>query len=357
MLGSARTPIVLIAVLSPAANPLAGQVPIQSRATEITITGRVHTQFNTTSVDAEPGSEFLIRRARLTAVVKIDDFISGKIQPDYGEGKITLRDAYLRMSLSPSFRITVGQFKRPFDLFELTSSTRTLVIERTGRITGVDQCAGPGGICSLSRFTEELQYSDRDIGVLLNGRSHEGQVSYSVSVTNGTGANKADENGAKSFTGRLTYSPSDRLAISGNVAVHDYVDDLAADNDYATAFGGDLQIGDFAGGLHVRAGLVVGDNWRSLRAGDPTTFLTAQGVVAYKAPVRGSRRVSAVEPLFRVSWGDPDTDLADDDGWLLTPGFVAHFSGRNKIAANVDIWSPSTGGSEWSLKVQSYLHF
>ncbi len=64
-----------------------------------------------------------------------------------------------------------------------------------------------------------------------------------------------------------------------------------------------------------------------------------------------------VEPVGRVSWGDPDTDVSDDHGWLFTPGFVVYFSGRNKIGLNLDIWSPATGDSETSLKAQAYLHF
>ena len=154
----------------------ASQVQVNSTARQITLTGRVQTQFNTTSVAGEPGSEILIRRARFTADVVVNDFVSGRFMPEFGEGEAQLRDAWLRLTFSPSFRLTLGQFKRPFDLFELTSSTQILVIERAGSIRGVGSCGSLGGVCSLSRLTEALDFSDRDVGAMIDGRS--GNVNY-----------------------------------------------------------------------------------------------------------------------------------------------------------------------------------
>ncbi len=289
--------------------------------------------------------------------MKVNDFVSGRIQPDYGEGELSLKDAYVRLSFDPAFKVTFGQFHRPFDVFELTSSTQTLVIERAGGVRGVESCAGPGGICSFSQFTEKLQFADRDIGIAVEGTDRTGRFSYLASVTNGTGANREDENGAKSFTGRLRVQAASKVAVAGFFGIHDYVDPASPGTDYATAFGGDVEIGDFARGLHIQFGVVGGENWRNLSASGPSTFVTTQGIASYKIPVRGNRFVTAVEPVGRVSWGDPDTDMADDDGILFTPGLAVFFAGRNKIAANADVWSPAAGSTEWSLKVQTYLHF
>lgn len=350
------TVMALASVPFMAATALA-QVKIESRAAEIEITGRVHMQWNSTSVDGPISNEFLIRRARLTAEIKVSDLVSGKVQPDYGEGELSLKDAYLRLTFDPAFRATMGQFKRPFDVFELTSSTQILVIERAGGIRGVDTCAGVGGVCSFSRFTEKLEYSDRDIGVMVDGRVAE-RWQYMLSVTNGTGADAEDENGEKSYTGRLEFTPIADLTIGGNVSFHDYENEALASTERANAFGADVDWGNYSEGLHVKAGVVAGDNWKSLNEeGDPSTFVTAQGIVSYKVPLPEVRFLEAIEPLGRVSWGDPDDDFDDDEGVLLTPGVVAFFHGRNKIAINADIWSPAEGDSEVSVKVQSYLHF
>ena len=346
---------VVAAVCLAATNAYA-QVELKSKAAEVTITGRVHLQWNHTSVDDEISNEFLMRRARLTAELKINDFISGKVQPDFGEGDISLKDAYLRLTFDPAFRATLGQFKRPFDVFELTSSTQILVVERAGGIRGVDACTGPGGACTFSRLTEKLQFADRDIGLLVDGEDGSGRFSYAVSVTNGTGQNVVDENGSKSFTGRVGVTPKKDVTIAAHVGAHDYVDPTTGD-EYAVGFGGDVEIGNYSEGLHVQAGVVTGDNWRNLLSGGPGKFLSTQVIVTYKFAVAENPFISHVEPVGRVSWGDPDTDLADDDEWLFTPGFVVYFSGRNKIGVNFDVWSPGAGSTETSLKVQAYLHF
>lgn len=332
------------------------QVPVNSRAVSVTLTGRVHTQFNTSSVTGADFSEFLVRRARATIEVELNDFVSGKIQPEFGEGSTSLRDAYVELNFDPSFQVKFGQFKRPFDIFELTSSTQILVVERAGGIRGVSDCAGPGGICSLSRFTEKLGFSDRDVGMIVEGET--GKATYAFSVTNGVGANLEDENGTKSYTGRVGVAASEKVKIAGNLGVHDYVNPVTGSDDYALAAGADIEVGNFTEGFHLQAGVVAGQNWASPDAvGDASNFLTLQAIASNKTPVRDNRYVSHIEPVARISWGDPDRDTADDGGLLLTPGLMVHFIGRNKVAANIDIYIPSTGDTEWSFKFQSYLHY
>ncbi len=334
------------------------QVEIRSRAMRLTATGRIHAQYNTTSAPGELATEFVVRRARFVAEVRVNDVVDGKVEPDFGGGKIDLKDAYVRFNFDPHFRLKVGQFKRPFDIFQLHSSTETLIIERGGDIRGVSTCAGPGGLCAFSRFSEKLKYSDRDVGFMVDGTSTSGRVSYAVSMTNGAGRNTGDENGAKSYTGRLELQPTGRIRVGGHLGIHDYVNEVTTEDDYAVAAGADIEVGDFASGIHLHAGVLAGQNWQNLdAAGDPSTFTTAQIALAYKQPLTSSDVLEAIQPLGRVSWGDPDSDGADDAGWLFTPGLVLFVTGRNKIAANVDIWVPAIGSTEWSFKMQSYLHF
>ncbi len=336
--------------------PLAAQTTFHTHAAQITIGGRLHTQFNTTSVVGEPSSEFLIRRARVDALVKINDFLSGFVQPEYAGSRAYLRYAYMRFDFGPALHAAIGEIKRPFDVFTLTSSTDILVIERTGDIRGVDTCAGVGGVCSFARFMEQLQYTAPDIGIVLDGGDRAGRVNYSASVMNGTGTNLADENGTKSFTGRMVIAPSPNLHLGANLALHDYVKAGGA-NAYAPAFGGDLEVGNFRQGFHLQAGVVAGANWLNPIAGSPSTFVTGQTIMTYKFPLKKAPYAEAIEPLARVSWGNPNTSAPQDGGLLVTPGLVWYVSGRNKFAANVDVWHPQQGATEWGLKVQSYLFF
>jgi hypothetical protein len=345
--------LVALIALTP---PLAAQTTFHTHAAEITIGGRLHTQFNTSSVDSEPGSDMLIRRARVDALVKINDFLSGFVQPEYAGSKAFLQVAYVRLNFAPALHAMIGQYKRPFDLFTQTSSTDILVIERTGTIRGVGACAGVGGMCSYGQFMEKLRLSTPDIGVFLDGGDPSGRFNYLVAVTNGTGQNLSDENGTKSYSGRVVVAPSPNLHLSANVALHDYVKPSGA-NGYAGEMGGDLELGNFTRGLHIQAGAVTGDNWLNYLAGGPSRFVTAQAILTYKFPVKRPPYAESIEPLARVSWGNPDTATPQDGGLLLTPGIVWFVSGRNKFAANIDVWHPQTGATEWGVKVQSYLYF
>jgi hypothetical protein len=204
-------------------------------------------------------------------------------------------------------------------------------------------------------LTEKLGYSDRDVGLFVDGRPSD-KVEYRFSITNGTGSNTSDENGSKSYTGRVVVQATPDVRVAANVGVHDYLDDTTG-NRYAAAYGGDVEIGNYGDELHVQASIIAGQNWLSLDAGDPATFVTAQGVVSYRFPVTGSDRFTAVEPLARISWADPDTGVAQGGGWLFTPGVALHITGRNMLVANIDVWSPDIGGTEWSFKFQSFLHY
>jgi hypothetical protein len=110
-------------------------VDIDSKATKITITGRIQPMWSTSSIDnGDPSNEFLIRRARMALKLKVNDWVGGMVEPDFGEGKIALKDAYFKVEPREHLELIGGQTKRRFDLFELTSSTQILVIERDGRI-------------------------------------------------------------------------------------------------------------------------------------------------------------------------------------------------------------------------------
>jgi hypothetical protein len=144
---TAQAGVLAVALL---ASPgfLAGQgIEISARASKLRIGGRVHSQFAHSTVDEGRAGEFFIRRARIVFDAEINELVTGRLEYDIiGD----LRDAYFRFNLDPAFRLSVGQMKRSFDLFELYSSTQISVVERAGRISGLSTCEGVGGVCSLS---------------------------------------------------------------------------------------------------------------------------------------------------------------------------------------------------------------
>jgi len=320
--------------------------------------GRVQLRLETSSGDSVPSSEFYLRRARIWVATRFNDWIDGTVQLDFSGGKVGARYAFVRLSLTPTTRVSFGQFKRAFDLFELTSSSQILAIERDGDIPGVSPCTGVGGVCSYSRFSEKLLLSSLDVGVLLQGGFAEGRVGYLVSLTNGPGGNKREENDTKSVSGRVEWFAADKLRIGVNGGLHDYPNPVTSVDAYAPVFAFDVDLGNFESGLHLQAGIMTGDNWLDLDAsGDASRFLTYQGIATYRFPLSNPGRIHAIEPIGRVSWGDPDRTTARDGGLLFTPGLQLHFEGRNKMAANVDVWRPQSGKTTWGLKVQSYVYF
>lgn len=352
----AATCAVLVALVSAPLVPttLEAQTTISSRAATLQIGGRLHTQYRSSSVDAAD-SDFFIRRARVIVDGTFNDFFVGRVQTDFAGGGATLLDAYVRMDFDEAFRLSVGQFKRSFDIFELDSSTDLSIFERDGRIPGFSSCTGVGSVCSLSRLTEALDYAGRDAGVRVDGTS--GTFTYQATLTNGTGVGVPDENDGKSFSGRGGVALSDQLTVSANVGLHDYV--VAGDTDRALAWGVDGQWGTWRDGLLVQAAVVGGDNWASLEApGDPRQFLSFQAMGSYYRPLDGDRLIG-VEPLFRLSVADPAGSIDDDGGTLLTPGVMLYLLGKNKVGANLDYYIPQSPGldSELVFRIGTFLYF
>ena len=334
---------------------VSAQTTIAGRAASLTVGGRLHLQYQTSSVD-EAINSFFIRRARVIMDGEFNDFFVGRLQTDFVGGRATVLDAYVRMDFSEAFRLTVGQRKRPFDIFELASSTDLSIIERGGAIVGYSECAGVGRLCTLGRFGAALRYSGRDAGVFADGRA--GRFTYAASLSNGNGIiDITDENDGKSVGARGGFDVTEGITVAAHVAVHDY---LGADDEtaHAVGWGFDVESGTWRDGLLLQAGVMGGDNWRLLdeTSGDPATFVAAQAVVSYYFPLEGDR-IAGLEPLARVSVGDPSRDTDDDGGVLLTPGFMLYLLGKNKIGVNLDYYMPGTGDDVFSFRVGTFLYF
>jgi hypothetical protein len=345
--------IAMLGVVLCLASVEASAQEISARAATIRFGGRMHAQYSASSASSSI-DDFFFRRVRLIADIDVTDFFSARVQPDFAGGKALLQDAYVRLNFSDNLRISMGQFKRAFDLFELSSSTDLSIIERDGRVEGLSGCTGVSGVCSYSRLTEKLEYAARDQGIRLEASG--GSLSFLATMTNGTGINVDDENGSKSYAGRLTLAATANIRVSGQYHLHDYAAP-AGGNEYAGAWSVDVEVGTWRDGLHVQAAVTGGDNWKALDpSGDAAPFTAFQAVVSYYIPVEGSRFIG-VEPLGRVSYADPDGDTDDDGAFIFTPGLMAYIQGRTKLGVNLDVFSPQTGNTEYSFKAQAFLYF
>lgn len=381
----------LTAVGWPAA--LAGQVALESDAVAIELTGRFQTQLagsscSDFSIDAPestpctgdvPGLDLFIRRARFTLDVTFNDWISGRFQPDFaGVDEVELKDAWGLLNLQPGAehphaRIRIGHFKRPFDGFEMTSSTQILTIERDLDVPGVSGATA----LSLDELSTRNNLSDRDVGVMVDGSTPDGSLHYWVGAFNGRGpADNEDLDTEKQLVGRAQYTfeaAGRPLSVSAAAAVTDIAftrADATIDARYFGAFELFADWGSFgaARGPHVQAGVIFGKNGLQaedggtpeLEAGDPlASMFTWQAIGAWKLPVGESFFFESIEPLLRITMADPNTDLDDDSVWGFTPGVQIFFGGRNKLALNWDFVSFGADGvdSENSFKAQYQFHF
>jgi hypothetical protein len=332
--------------------------------------GRVQVQYSTSSVEddevADPvaGSTFETRRIRLRADVTVRDWIDGVLEPDFALGNVGLRRAYVDLGFDDRFALRMGQFKRPFNRLFLISSTETPTIERGLRIRGLSgayalaDAAGPPPVLGPSTLVgdafeliEELGHADYELGAAVHGEL--GAFGYEVGVFNGTGHDAADENDAKSFAARGTVGiGSLPLSLGGAVSYREV--GVGDESDGGTSFVLDAEWGGFTQpGLRVVVEGVTGENHVV-----DERFAGAHALVSWFHAIAG-RRLEGIEPVGRVSWGDPNTAVDGDAGVLLTPGLTVYLLGRNKLSVNWDVFVPQGDRfeTEHALRAQAQVAF
>jgi hypothetical protein len=336
---------------------LSAQLTITARAASITVGGHVQIQHSVSSVDGtSPGTtdavdDIFVRRAVIQLSLRMGD-VDAQVDPDFGSGP-GLRDTFVRWALAREVRLSVGQFKRPFSIFDLASDHDLPDIERDARIEGLTSCPGVGNVCSFSRLVVGLQFDDRDMGVRAEGDLGT-KVQYLATVTNGQGRNTLDANDAKSVSGRVVLVLRPTLRLAGFAASHDYLT-AASVTRRGEAIGGDVEVGTWRNGFHLLAGAVGGENWL---VGPDAGFNAVQAIGSYYFPMRQGAKVAGIEPMLRVDRSSTeDATGLGIDALILTPGLTFYINGKNLLGLNFDHYDPSRGESAWSLKTQMQFFY
>lgn len=342
--------ILVLAILAALALPgrLAAQMIELDGGARIGFTGRLQVQYNTSSLarnseataGAIPFSTFETRRARLGVRLELSDWIGSEIEAEFASRDVTLKYAFVNLGFDPRFAVRIGQFKKPFSLLELTSSTKILPIERGLRIRGLSDALLP----EEQELLASLGYSSYDLGVELHGRF--GRFGYQAGAFNGNGGNGQAEPGGHAFVGRLTLDPFPGRPLTLGAA--------GSRLGSGTAFEVDAEWGAFRRpGLHVMAEAALGDNQV-----DDGTFSGAQVIAAVFKPLNNAR-IEGLEPLFRVSYGNSSRAHQGDEGWLLTPGLNLYFAGRNRLMVNWEFFVPGSDSFKAAnaLRAQAQIHF
>ena len=342
----------------------------------VTLSGRAHIQFNTTSVDEEdagttdpvPSSTFETRRVRLQANVAIGDWIRGVIEPEFALSRLQMKQAWIALDFDSAFTIRAGHFKKPFSLILLGSSTQLAPIERGLRIrnlvdalsdqdeTVFTELDGEQIIGEEQLLVSLMNYGDYDIGAAIEGQK--AGFAWSIGAFNGSRADTRDNNDSKTFAGRVTYAiPIDvplRIGVAASRRDVNWqrIDDLM-ETRTGTAWSVDLELGGFRRGVWLMAEAIRGENLVTQE-----TLSGAQASLSYFIGT-GRRRIEGIEPLGRVSWGDPDDTVDGDEGILLTPGINFYMFGRNRMMFNWDVFMPQGDqfNTHHALRAQLNLFF
>ena len=360
-------PLVAAAALGITLAPVAA-----AQAPTIQVQGRIQVQYRASSGDSSGNynptlmsNGFEVRRLRIQTNVRFGDNITLVIQPSFEMGALRMRDAFVRVGLTPRFGVSAGQEKSPFQRYELTSSNTLPSIDRGVRILRLSNKEG------LNDILVNNGYASHDLGAFVDYVGPDSKVTVKVGVQNGSRESAPDVNNAKSFFGRATaiaitnadnqpvlqfgasFGSRDRAICSVCAGAIAYYADSAKQT---TAFGVDAEWGGFRPGLHLIADFATGDNapfanriatgrnTGNLRTSADTALRTFRGlslVGAYRVITSGSdtRVIKILEPSLRVDYLDPDTKTANDQGILITPVLNIYFANNVLLRAGVDLYS------------------
>jgi len=347
-----------------------------AQAPTVQVQGRIQVQYRLSSGDSsgnynptQVSNGFEVRRLRIQTNVRFGDNINLVIQPSFEMAALRMRDAFLRVGLTPRLGVTIGQEKSPFQRYELNSSNNLLSIERGVRILRL------GGREGLNDLLSANGYASHDLGAFVDYAGPDNKITVKVGVQNGSRESSVDVNNAKSFFGRATaiaitnadnqpvlqfgasFASRDRaicqtLAAVGSATCNAYYADSSKST---TAFGVDAEWGGFRPGFHVFLDFATGDNvpiatrkatGRNTGNLDSASapiakFMGFSLIGAYRINTTGpdTRLIKFFEPALRVDYLDPDTDLPDNQGLLITPVLTIYFANTVVLRAGFDFYS------------------
>jgi hypothetical protein len=141
----------------------------------------------TEDTDIDPITDFSMRRARISLTGgAFAPWFKYKLEVDFGLGRTRATDLYVDMDFSDYNRWRVGQFKKPYDLFDLYSSKTLMFIERPAANVFITP-------------------ANRDIGVMYRGNTKDKRFNWAAMVGNGNGPNTSVNDGALLLGARFEF--------------------------------------------------------------------------------------------------------------------------------------------------------
>lgn len=353
---------------------LAGPRMLRAQTPQVRVSGRIQVQYldpagdSTSNYNPALGvSTFSVRRLRIHTDVQLGERTSLSIMPSFEMGSLRMRDAFMRVALIPEgpvrLGLTLGQEKKPFSRYELTSSNNLVVIERGVSVRGAVNPPAQNNILN------DNGYISHDLGASVDVTAAAGRMQLKAGVYNGAGESAIDVNNSRTYGARLTGTllrdararpllRAGAAVLSRDRGVTTTTISSIFDPDSVkrtTAVGLEAEWGDFRPGLHVVADYATGKQltdpaWRfdtgrnlgNLRAGAPdsvlTTFRSLHVVASWRFQLADNPRAIAriIEPALRIDLTDPDTRTTSNGGMLITPALNIHFTSTAVIRLALD---------------------
>jgi phosphate-selective porin len=137
---------------------------------EIEFSGDLWDVIGASDTEIDPKADWSVRRARAIFYgTAFKPWLHWRLEGEYGLGQTRVLDAYLAAKVSAPVNVMLGQFKSPFDLYQLFRDRDLMFVEKP---VMTDEFA-PG----------------RDVGVMYFGSAADRRFNWRVAVQNGDGIN------------------------------------------------------------------------------------------------------------------------------------------------------------------------
>ena len=275
------------------------------------LSGQVYARYvNLGDVSWGPSSEFLIRRASLTAKAGVGSNIEAELEIEARTDEVYLKDCLVSWSPSEALELVVGNFKKPFCLATTMSNWNLLSVERT----------------LLHHTASDLGYSGRSMGAMAEfSPPMPLSPGLSLGVFNGPG-----EDRERSYAATAVVEPFPGLELGGGVSLlrlgeHDPMQPSGyVSSGLLSAFSGHFRFEHaFSGGtsLEVQGEYARGDNWEEADVvyGEiPPAFksLWISGIARRR--LRGVPGIRSLEGGLSWSGVEPGSD-SDPGSEVLAP--------------------------------------
>lgn len=248
---------------------------------------------------------FRIRRARIGLKGDILKNISYRLQVDTIKSPVLL-DAAVGINLSPQAKLQFGQFKVPFSIENLTSSSALDTINRSQTVEKL--CPG-----------RDIGSQGRDIGFTINGQFS--RIEYTAGVFNGSGINRTDSNEQKDMAGRLLFHPVSFITfgLSGYSGKFSAVSGGPAIDRDRTG----LEMSFAQKGLSLKGEYILGKDGQVESCG----WYVQGGYSFIPGKAQG---------IIRYDSYDHDTEISGEMSEVITLGFNLFFSKETKFQVNYE---------------------